>query len=124
MDDLPRNPKTGSLDVNDMTVYTGYAELPLKEIAAWKIWYLDGSDEQGKGNFTLLNKLVVYGVVKKLSGGYFYLEGHEHYFFDKDILGFTNDERECTGTIRMGGELPKREYDATVDAALKDSFTK
>lgn len=98
---MPRNPVTGSLDINDTNVYTGYAECLVSDIESMKIEY----DQDGG---------LIYGVAQKKDGTQFILEGHDYYFFDKEKIGFSNDIKECSGEIKQGVYVPDEEYRAKI----------
>lgn len=123
---MPRNPITGSLDVNDMTVYTGYADMPTANIAKWKIWYTDGTT-YSNANGTIANapdKLVAFGIIKKNNGKFFFIEGHDYYFFNAGVAGYSNDLSECSGKILQGGALTDTAYRDKILEALSDAHTK
>lgn len=122
----PRNPVTGSLDLNDNTVYTGYADMPTANIARWKIWYTDHttySSAQG-GIRTAPVKPIAFGIIKKDNGRYFFVEGHDFYFFDTGVVGYSNDVNECHGTIFPGGMMSDGAYRTKVLEAIGDNFTR
>lgn len=116
---MPRNPITGSLDVNDMTVYTGFAEVPMSEVESYKLFYAD--DTAYKLDVAKRpTKQIVYGVIKKKDGSYFYLEGHDNYFFDKDTIGMTNNILECKGEVTSGEYVDDTTYKGKIALAFKD----
>jgi hypothetical protein len=58
--------------------------------------------------------------VKKKDGSYFFLEGHDYYFFDKESIGMTNDLAECKGEIVSGEYISDEAYKTKVGIAVKD----
>ncbi len=117
---MPRNPITGSLDVNDMTVYTGFAEVPMSEVESYKLFYSDDSSYKISESKRPV-KEIVYGIVKKKDGSFFFLEGHDHYFFDKESIGMTNDVAECKGEVVAGEYVTDQAYKLKIETAIQDT---